>query len=101
MKPHPPRWARSLDTGRQAGAQRQPARFRSDQDLQLWLSWGRVAIPGTALILGLLIEHSVPLDYTPLATIPALLFYAFLWLRARHRRRTGRRFIDYDARDLE
>lgn len=101
MKPHPPRWARSLKIARAAGAERRPAPFRSDQDLQLWLAWRRVAVPCTALTAGLLIEQGVAFDHTPLAILPALFYYLFLRLPARHRRRTGRRFIDYDARDLE
>ncbi|WP_010544651.1 hypothetical protein [Sphingomonas elodea] len=101
MKLDPPRWTRSLARGRAPRPERQPAPFRSDQDLQLWLSWGRVAVPLTAMMVGLLHQFGVPFDYTPLATIPAFALYLFLHLRARHRRRTGRRFIDYDARDLE
>ncbi|WP_157084708.1 hypothetical protein [Sphingomonas pituitosa] len=75
-------------------------RFRSDQDLQLWLMWGRAALPLTGLSLGGLLHLGVPFGYTPLATLPALLLYLALRVGAWRRRKAGRRFIDYADEDV-
>ena len=74
--------------------------FWSDNDLyQRWM-WARVAIPMTLLSYGALRQFGVPLDYTPLATVPALAFYLALKLMAWRDRRMGRRFSHYDTDDI-
>lgn len=64
------------------------------------MMWGRIALPLTVTCLGAMLHFGAPFDYTPLATVPAVLLYIFLRLRARQRRRAGQRFIDYDDADV-
>lgn len=64
------------------------------------MMWGRMAVPLTILCVGAMLDFGVPFDFTPLATVPALLFYLVLRVRAWRRRRAGRRFIDYDDVDV-
>ncbi|WP_084584510.1 hypothetical protein [Sphingomonas azotifigens] len=91
-------WARPRKAAQ--AKERVPPPLRSDQDLHLWMSWGRAAIPLTALTVGALLHFGVPFNYTPLATIPALLLYLFMRLHAWRRRRAGKRFIHYDDVDV-
>jgi hypothetical protein len=103
MERHRHRWLRSREKGRRASLDRNKAvipTFWSDNDLyQRWM-WARVAIPMTLLSYGALRQFGVPLDYTPLATVPALAFYLALKLMAWRDRRMGRRFSHYDTDDI-
>lgn len=64
------------------------------------MNWGRIALPLTGSCLGAMLQFGAPFGYTPLATVPALLLYLFMRLRARRRRKAGLRFIDYDDKDV-
>ena len=74
--------------------------FRFDNDLYQWWMWGRVAIPMTILSYGALRSFSVPFNYTPLATLPAVLLILLLRLLAWKDREAGKRFSHYDTDDL-
>jgi hypothetical protein len=62
--------------------------------------WGRVAGPITLLCCGAFINFGVPFRYSPLAALPAIIFYAVLRVRAWTRRKAGKRFDQYDAEDF-
>lgn len=97
MRSDLPKWLRTRD--RKAG-RREPPAFRSDNDLYQWLMWGRIAIPLTGLCVYGLLRLGLPFNYTPLATIPAILLYAFIRIRDWRRRKAGKRFISYNDEDL-
>lgn len=100
MRSDLPTWVRGRN-GRPQQEQKTPVpAFRSDQDLHRWLMWGRMAIPLTVLSIDGLLRLGLSFNYTPLATIPAILLYGFLRLRDRRRRKSGKRFISYNDEDL-
>ena len=74
--------------------------FRSDNDLYQFWVWGRVAVPMTLLCYGALRSFGVPFDYTPLAVIPAVIFYVTLRILAQRSRKAGKRFSDYETDDI-
>jgi len=74
--------------------------FRSDSDLHQWWMWLRFAVPMTGLCYGVLTSFGVPFNYTPLATLPAIIFYGVIRFIAWRDRKAGKRFNQYDADDL-
>lgn len=49
---------------------------------------------------GALINFNVPFRYTPLATLPAIIFYIVLRVTAWKGRKAGKRFDQYDVEDI-
>jgi len=62
--------------------------------------WGRVAGPLTLLCCGALINFDVPFRYSPLAALPAIIFYIWLRITAWKDRKAGKRFDQYDIDDI-
>jgi len=54
----------------------------------------------TLLCGGALINFGVPFQYTPLATLPAIIFYIVLRVTAWKGRKAGKRFDQYDVEDI-
>lgn len=54
----------------------------------------------TLLCCGAFMNFGVPFRYSPLATLPAIVFYIGMRVAAWHGRKVGKRFDQYDAEDI-